>query len=404
MSIYSLKQSGNGGVQPWIQDVQLTAPGLGCDGLFGLYESLGDKTLTGSNFISTVLDGPEKVVQYGNLVLGDGTTTTSLTAANRCKGLVILCDSLTVKANATLHMTGRGAKVTRDDDPFFPFIDFKIPSKISLGSSRMSLSQVLDVIRDNGLAPWDIGAFQHIVSPLYGFNMGINTQGSIVLLNWASPGGAGAIPQSIGQGAVAGSHGSAGANGGCGGGGHGGICARVDVSGYPAYHSYAAGRGNPYGGGCGTSAFSAGNGWGSLRDAYDYPRFSFLMGDAQAGGGGGAGIPAGKGVSLWGGAACGDGGEGVGGKLTIICRGAITVQSGGKIEANGMPGGSGPGTYCLGGGGSGGGHVSLISPSAPSNSGTIQAAGGSGGTGYYGTGGNGGAGSVITKTFTQMGW
>ncbi|KAF0235361.1 MAG: hypothetical protein FD177_115 [Desulfovibrionaceae bacterium] len=404
MSLYSLKKAGGGAVQPWSQVITLAQAGKGCDGLFNLYDSLGDKTLTGANTIPTLLDGPEKVVRYGALTLGDGATTTSLTVSNRCKGLTVLCDSLTVKANATLHMTGKGARVDRADDPFFPFIDYKIPFKVSLDSSRMSLVQALAVIKSMGLAPWDAGTFAHIIAGLFGFNLGISLAGSLVLLNWASPGGAGAVPQSVAQANQNGNAGSAGVNGGCGGGGHGGICARIDVSSYPAYHAYSAGKGNPYGGGCGTSGFSAGNGYGSMRDQYDYPRYSSLLGDAQVGGGG-AGIPAGLGSnSPWGGAASTNGGEGVGGKLTIICAGAITVQPGGKIEANGMLGGNGPGTYAMGGGGSGGGHLSIITPTAPSNLGTIQAIGGVGGTGHYGAGGAGGAGSVVTKTFSDMGW
>jgi len=121
-------------------------------------------------------------------------------------------------------------------------------------------------------------------------------------------------------------------------------------------------------------------------------------------GGGGAGNPGGRqaGTTYSGQA---DGVSGTGGKLVIVARYGMTVQSGGKIEANGMPGGAGgpsPGSGYGGGGGSGGGHVSLITPSL-SNSGTIQATGGVGGIGAN-AGGAGGAGSVVTKTLAQMGW
>ena len=405
MSLYSLKKAGGGATQPWSQVITLAEAGKGCDGLFGLYDSLGDKTLTGANTIATLLDGPEKVARYGALTLGDGVTATSLTASNRCKGLTILCDSLTVKANATLHMTAKGPRVDRADDPFFPFVDFIIPFKISLDSSRMSLSQALAVIKSQGLAPWDIGTFQHVIAAMFGFNLGISLAGSLMLLNWASPGGAGAASQTVYQYQMAGNPGSAGANGGCGGGGHSAIGARIENQSCPAYHFYPAGRSNPYGGGCGTSGFSAGAGYGSLRDAYDYVRYSYLLGDPQGPGGGGAGIPAAPaGIAPWGGPVPTAGGEGVGGRLVIICRGTITVQSGGKIEANGMPGGAAGATYGCGGGGSGGGSVYIISPNTVSNAGTIQAAGGAGGAGQSANGGAGGAGSVVTKAFSDMGW
>lgn len=413
MSLYSHKQNGTGAVQPWSQAVTLAEAGKGCDGLFGLYDSLGDKTLVGANTIATLQDGPEKVVRYGALTLGDGVTVTSLTAANRCKGLTILCDSLTVKANATLHMTGKGARVLTSDDPFFPFVDFRIPFKIVMDSCRMSLAQAFAVIREQGLAPWDGGTFQHLVAAMFGFNLGISAPGGTTLMLLGGCGaGKDGVYISASQ-AVAGAVGSAGSTGGMGGGGQGGVY----VSGGDHYGS-KSGSGCPYSGGSGTGGHyqtggtnatspplsSPYSGPGGKGGAGMWSAMTMCMSDAlrlPGWGGGGAGNPGGVSAAattteLVGGCGCG-------GKLTIICRGAITVQSGGKIEANGMPG-AGDGSSA-GGGGAGGGHVSLISPVSPSNSGTIQAAGGAGGAGYVGAaGGAGGAGSVVTKTFSDMGW
>jgi len=126
MSLYSLKTAGNGAVQPWSQVLTLAEAGKGCDGLFNLYDSLGDKSLIGANTITTLLDGPEKVVRYGALTLGDGVTATSLSAANRCRGLTILCDSLIVKSNATLNMTGKGPRIMNSNDIALPAVDLRI--------------------------------------------------------------------------------------------------------------------------------------------------------------------------------------------------------------------------------------------------------------------------------------
>lgn len=397
-------------VQPWSQVMTLAEAGKGCDGLFDLYDSLGDQTLVGAHTIPTLLDGPERVVRYDDLVIGDGTTASSLTAANRCKGLTVICNNLTVKNNATLHMTGRGARVLISDDPSFPFIDYKIPFRIALASSRMSLAQALAVIKSQGLAPWDAGTFQHVIASMYGFDLSISLAGAAVLMSVLGCGAGGA--GQYGSGNVNGAAGAAGTNGGMGGGGAGGVNGTIGSS-----YGLQGGFGCPYSGGSGQGGLchassgvtnmplqskysgKGGKGGGGLWSIQPSGHIEDAGNPLNATypSGGGAGNPGGPGQG--GGSAAGS--DGTGGKLTIICRGTVTVQSGGKIEANGMPGGAGP-TYG-GGGGSGGGHISLISPAAVSNAGTIQCAGGAGGSGG-GSGGNGGAGSVVTKTFSDMGW
>lgn len=416
MSLFSTRNKERG-LQPWSKVVTLAESGKGCDGLFNLYDSLGNITIVGEQTIATLLDGPEKVVRYNDLVIGDGNTTSSLTAANRCKGLVILCDTLTVKNAATLHMTGRGARVDRNDDPFFPFIDYKIPFKVSLDSSHLSLAQALAVIKSMGLAPWDAGTFQHVIAGMFGFNLAVSLAGSVALLTAAGC-GASVLGTYAYNAQAAGVNGNAGTSGGMGSGGSGGLGGNDHTS------TYRSGAATPYSGGSGSgghgnnqsnpvsgvagSPFSGPGGHGggvcSWQTGYHpFPGETLVLGISY--GGGGAGNPGGKqGSSSYTGQT--DGGNGVGGKLTIICRGTVNVQDGGKIEANGMPGGSGgspPGSGYGGGGGSGGGHISIISPSDPTKSGTIQAAGGAGGVGAP-SGGNGGTGSVVTKTFTDMGW
>jgi hypothetical protein len=276
----------------------------------------------------------------------------------------------------------------------------------------VTLSKALDVIKSNGFAPWDSGTFAAIVSGMFGFNLSITQVGSLALM-LALGCGAGAASQNISATAAAGTVGGAGVNGGFGGGGGGAGYANTGWIQMPK-----GSMGCPYSGGSGAGGITNSStlGWGVINPGscghFKYsarggagggvwssiPPYAGENGPGGVGGAGGAGNPAGSSSQHTTAAS-----DGTGGKLTIICRGLITVQAGGKIEANGMPGGGGG--SASGGGGSGGGHISLISPNAISNAGTIQAIGGTGGyNGPYSSGGNGGAGSVVTKSFSDMGW
>ena len=408
------KHSSGQGVQSWSKTITLFPGGGDVSALFNLYQSQGDQTIVGNQTIATLLDGPEKVVRYGNLVVGDGTTATSLTASQRCKGLTILCDSLTVKNNATVNMTGKGARVLVNDDPFFPFVDFKVPTQISLSSNQVTLAQALTTIKTQGLAPWDKGTFQALVAAMYGFNLGVTLDGNIVLLSSA---GCGIAIQGNGGGIsgsqVPGFTGVAGINGGMGSGGSGGM---YNIS--NAYsNSGKPGSGCPYSGGSGSGGASAypglqgNNVTGKCCSRYSGPGggggtlWTTIIGYSDEGahgsGGGGAGNPVGS-YSI--NDTTQSGGNGTSGKLVIITGTFISVQSGGKIEANGVPGAT-VSTGSPSGGSSGGGHVSILTPSL-TNNGTIQAAGGASapGGGGWAPGGPGGAGSVVTQTFTAMGW
>lgn len=403
MSLFSVKQPGEAGVQQWASALTVGKA------IKDFYASQGDVILTGANTVATLQDGPEKVVRYGNLTLGDGTTATSLTTSSRCKGLTVICDNLTVRNNATLNMTGKGARVMTNDDPFFPFVDFRIPNQITLSSSQITLAQALATIKAQGFAPWDQGTWQHLVSSLYGFNVSVSQAGTLALMLASGCGaGGGGLWAST---PTPGNTGAAGNTGGMGGGGGGGINWSAGTC-----ATCKAGRGCPYSGGAG----SGGVYYGPWNLMTTYPNPSLYSGPGGKGGvwtggaiehsdpavqlggygGGGAGNPGGVGASSGNGSA---GSDGCGGKLVIICYGAVNIQGGGKIEANGMPGGGATGYG--GGGGSGGGHISIITPSC-ANSGTVQAAGGLGGDNATSTtkGGAGGAGSVVTKTFTDLGW
>jgi len=387
-----------GGIQPW-NDVFT----FGKD-IRNFYESRGDVTIVGTHEIATLLDGPEKVVRFGRLTVGDGTTLTVLTTTARCKGLTIICDELIVKANATIKMTARGARVDRGDDPRFPFIDFLIPNKIGLYSEAMSRKAALELIAKLGLAPWDRG-FWDSDGGLLGLNCSIVEAGATLLLSVAGCGASRA--GMLNYTSVNGSAGNAGVDGGVGSGGVGGVhCTGTG-------QSANSGAGSPYAGGSGSGG-AGGGAWSATAPCPGVPVFSgpggpggmawtnaAITADQYPGySGGGAGNPGGKPGSMGGGST---GTSGCGGKLVIICYGNITVESGGKIESNGSAGGAGssPGSC---GGGSGGGHISIIHAGTYTNSGTVQCAGGAGGTGGVTSGGAGGAGSVVTKTFAQMGW
>lgn len=389
MSLFSIKQDATGVMQPWSAEFAVGK------NIRSFYTSLGDAILTGTNTISATLDGPEKVVRYGALTIGDGSTLTTLTTTNRCKGLTILCDSLTVRNNATLHMTGKGARVMTNDDPFFPFIDFKIPNRISLSSSMMSQAGVLALIKSLGLAPWDQGTWQSVVSALYGVNWGISQAGECVLGAVANC-GVGANGCGAGyQASAAGVTGGAGVGMPSGGGSGAAGC-----SSFAYCLSSPGNNASPYGGGSGSAAasnaanqafwFGPYDGGNTIKDRYSGPGRVGQSNDVITGGGAGNPGSAGSGG--------GAGGNGVGGKLVIICFGQVTVQSGGKIEANGMPGGSGT----LGGGNSGSGIIYIVTPSGLyANSGTVQCTGGT----PVGSilGGAGGTAAPVVKTFTDMG-
>ncbi|WP_243358613.1 hypothetical protein [Fundidesulfovibrio terrae] len=405
MSIYSIKQAQTG-IVPWADIVPVGK------NIKNLYDSAGDVTISSPTQIATLIDGPEKVVRYGNLVL-----SSTLTATNRCKGLTVICDNLTVQNGGVLSMTGKGARVLTNDDPFFPFTDFLIPDQVTLSSSLISKAQALAIIRAQGIAPWDQGTWQTLVSKLFGFNLAVSQPGQVALLSVLGC-GAGQPGRVIGG--NGGSAGNAGMNGGTGGGGEGGGWnSNCNAS------SGATGAGCPYSGGSAGGGVAAYDSWygvnhadGQASSPYSGPgacggasycgapnRYtglgSQIGGTQYGGGGGGAGSPGGMPGNQ---SSCYQGGSGCGGKLVVICFGAVNILSGGKIEANGMPGGvggPGAGSGYPGGGGSGGGHISIITPSY-TTAGTVQAAGGIGGVGST-YGGSGGAGCVVTKTFAQMG-
>lgn len=409
-NVFSFKGAKGGPVQPW----SVVLPGG--RNLRELYASRGDALFVGAHTLAARLDGPEAVYRFRNLTIGDGVTPSSLTASQRCKGLTLIVDgTLTVKAGARLHMTGQGARVDRADDPRFPFNDFKVPDKIKLSSDSLDRDTAMELFKSLGAAPWDRG-FWDADGGSPALRCAVTEPGGVVLMA-AGGGGGGGIAKSVTADAEAeGNPGSAGTGGGMGGGGSGAVktagAASTVASGY-------GGAGCPYGGGSGSGGAenSSAKGWGVVNAVgrqpgpycgfggpggvkYPFGMTGYEYGVSGSGGSGGAGNPGGQPVPGYGLA----GGNGVGGKLVLIVYGDVVVEGGGVIEANGVAS-QGAATAAPNGGGSGGGHVSIVHAGALAVSGTVQAAGGSGGSNAaFKKGGDGGAGSVVTKTFAQMGW
>ena len=355
----------------WTQELAIAPPGALAAPLFAMYPSLGDTTIATATNIDTVQDGPMKIVRYGAL-----TVNALLTTTQRCRGLMILCDSLVMGASGKISMTARGAAGSAK----WPLYDITIPQSVRLSAKYISQRAVIDYITQNGIWIGDPVFWAFPDSEIGDCRASI-TAGSVALLSAL---GCGNVDTSM-------SGGIAGTNGGTGSGAAGqGYYMGV---GWP-------GHGKPWGGGPGgggAAASASAPVGGPQADKYGGQGgkgYSYNSGCYAAGG---TGNPGGEGSPSGGPA----GNDGTGGDLIIICRGNITRNSTDSIESNGVAGvACTVGTYKANGGPSGGGHVSILSGGSTSGSGNTTANGGA----SPGSTPTGGAGSVVTKTFAQMGW
>lgn len=390
-------------VQPWAATL-----GVGKT-IFDYYDSQGDKTLSADTIIPSLRDGPMVVRRYNNLTLDASTGNVTLTTQYRCQGLLLLIDgNLTLQCSgsyvASISMTARGAR----GHAGMGLYDVSIPASIDLQGEGFLFADVLKRIRQNGWAVIDRWLWDS-----WGKIAGVKATawtGVTVLLS-ASGCGAGALnavaTSDIPGGQSHGNNGAAGTNGGCGGGGGGGAS-------YSFEHGGKGGSGRPWGGGSGGSAMSH-NFTTQLR-----PHGYVLNADDFGGSGGDGGLNQGDIHSTLHGAGNPPGRilgsdtqvvwaqSGTGGVLIIVCKGNVTIGAGCVIQADGVSGGSGGSgnIWKCGGGSSGGGHVSVVCNGAYTNNGTVRASGGpaTSGTSSGMMGGAGGAGSVVTKSFAQMGW
>ena len=345
-------------------------PGTNLSGLFNLYPSLGDVTLAAD--LATTLDGPMQVFRFGAL-----TINTARTVTNRCRGAVILCDSLTMGASGSFSMFARGAAGSAK----WANQDILIPTSAVFSGKNTDRAAFLAYLAATGYFIADPTLFACPPSGL----------GDVVAdyASWPARGtaivsaaGCGAMLSGLGAAGgsgtiVGGATGNAGYSGGTGGGGRGCYYYTIGFSG--CGHQYS-GAGRVWGGGAGGgSTVDDGAPNGLAADQYG--------GNGGYSYGAGAGNPDGAGQA-----------SGTGGVLIIICRGAVNIASGASLTAIGVDAAGNWGGNA--GGSSGGGSVSLFYGGTYSNSGTMTAGGGGG----YAYGGAGGAGSTQVKTFATMGW
>jgi hypothetical protein len=334
--------------------------------IFDFYRSRGDLVSAAAVNIPSVQDGPGVVVRYGNLTLNHVLTTT-----NRCRSLTVLVDgNLVINSGGGISMTARGAR----GSSLMGLYDGYIPNSIKLASSTISLQDVLSYIRLNNIDIIDRW-FWDDWAKIVGVSATFSQSGEITLLSAAGCGAGVALAGVYGSWA-AGPAGNAGTNGGTGSGGSGGGYGNGSAS---ATATAISGPGCPWGAGVGSGAAymntppKSVDQWGG-RGGISYQANY-----------GGAGNPSGSDVGT---------SNGTGGILKVIVRGTTTINSGGIIQADGMPGESNVG------GASGGGHVSMITLGGRTINGTVRANGGAATT----YGGPGGAGSVVVKTWAEMGW
>lgn len=331
----------------WRQTIPLTNIAT----LFALYRSAGDVTINSATSLPTTLDGPIQVVRYGSL-----TVDAPMTVTNRCRGLVILCDSLVMGSTGSISMTGKGAA----GSPHWAHQDIVVPSFMNLTGRRAALRDFWSWLGKMGYAIFDPTMFacpSPMMPDVQADYSSWPGRGTAII----SASGCGAQTGAVALGTAyiafnstySGSAGNAGLN--APGGGGGGTASAVN-SGANAW-AYG-GRGGP------------GRVWGGGDRATGYRNVN-TMG------------PLGVDGYLYGASAIGTGGV-----LLVFVRYSISVTSGHSLSANGVYDSM---AYS---GGTGAGKVGVFYGGSISGSLNLSAT----------AGGNGGAGHAEAKTFATMGW
>ena len=330
------------------------APGANLSGLFSLYPSLGDVTLAAN--LATTLDGPMQVFRYGAL-----TINTARTVTNRCRGAVILCDSLAMGASGSFSMTAKGAAGSVK----WANQDVLVPTSAVFSGKHTDRAAFLAYLAATGYAIFDPTLF---ACPPPGM-------GDVVADYTSWPGRGTTIISAAGCGA--------------------GAWYNASVSLWGA--SYMGGAGNAGGAGsqgCGGGGSGCWIGYG---------------GTQVTAGAGMAGHPWGGGFASLGAAGCiTDCADRVpdglpGGVILVIVRGNVSLTTGHTIDARSFASGN------AGAGSPGGGFAGLYYSGSLSGTPNILAGVGSNnGALTFGnvtySGGAGGAGSAQAKTFATMGW
>lgn len=368
------------------------------DGSDGALDTTGDVTLPVTNEDTDVI-----VKNYTNVTINSGHI---LTTDKRCRALIIFCKgNLTV--TGTISMTAKGAKLTSGNN-----IYLTDKGTYYMASSPVDAGDTLIYSDSHGGDGGDAlyssyeegygGAGSAYSNPFAG-GFGGGGAGSVPGYNRA-PGDGGDAP-SLGSSFLettfraecqcatgySNSDSSVGTNGSGGSGGCGSVYSSIQST-YPTTvrgRSGYAGLSNGAGGG--------GSGGNSNVNQY-YGPYSNTYGED------------------------GNDGQGSGGFVLLIVKGTVTINSGGKIEANGGSGGNGgrgirktqssTPSYsytggcgnAAGGGGAGGGMVLIWHKSGYTNNGSVTVSGGSGGdpgaTGspYWNSGGYAGDAGTVGRT------
>ena len=339
--------------QPW---TAVWTPGVNLVNFYNLYDSKGDVTISTATSIPTTLDGPIQVARYGAL-----TVNAALSASQRCRGLMPLCDSLSVGAAGSISMTARGAAGSKN---WAVDRDIFVPQSITFTGRNTSYADFLKWIRQTGYCIFDPTLY---ACPLPGMgdvtcDWATWTPYGSTIISAAGCGIGGAYSYAAVTGSYQGASGTAGVSGAPGGGGAG----RYNGPSSAAVNGGGA-NGHRWGGGAG--------GGGS------YNSSSAALTRSAHPDGGIAGV----------GASAGDGGLG-GGILIVIALGSVSLTGGHALTANGLAGTTVNSTE---GGGGGGGSVAMIYGGSLTGTPNLTASGGTP---------NGGAGSTQAKTFAYMGW
>ena len=130
--------------QPW---TAVWTPGVNLVNFYNLYDSKGDVTISVATSIPTTLDGPIQVARYGAL-----TVNAALTASQRCRGLMPLCDSLSVGATGSISMTARGAAGSKN---WAVDRDIFVPQSITFTGKNTSYADFLKWIQTTGYCIFD---------------------------------------------------------------------------------------------------------------------------------------------------------------------------------------------------------------------------------------------------------
>lgn len=318
--------------------------------VFDYYDTKGTVTISGATEIDNgSADGPIVVARYDALTLN-----AILTTKYRCRGLVVLCDTLTVGASGGVSMDGKGAI----GSPAWPMYNLSMPTTVTATAKYIRQKDYLATLRSKN---WFIGdpVLAALGHPSLGDALSTITEGTRMLTasgcGSAGAGGAKGLGYNVSAGSTSGNTGGGGALAPGGGGGGGAYLSTTGLDDGGA----AGGNGGPglpwSGGDCGVSGLSRGTV-------------------------GAGGFPYG-GVNAR-----------PGGIIIIICRGAVNLTTGHAFTARGLT--------ATNAGGPGGGLVALAY--AGTLTGTPNLLATAGGAGSYG--GAGGAGAVMTKTWADMGW